>query len=147
AAMSWLMHAASLGLAVLVVRQARKSGGEIHNAGRGSGAFGGAADILLHLDYERDEKGHPKEDSTIRFLRLKSRLEREQLPPMRLDYEHGVYRLLDQHQVVSAGERMAELRRRVLVAIGGQRLSVEGMGGIREKVPARKSDLLKALEE
>src|SRR5207237_113817 len=65
-AMRWLLHVASSGTAVLVLRQGRKQGGEIHNAGRGSGAYGGAADILLHLDYVHDEKGRAMEESTRR---------------------------------------------------------------------------------
>lgn len=91
-AMNPLLQAAATGLAVLMVRQSRKDGGQIHNAGRGSSAFAGAASILLHLDYIRDEKGHYDDTSTLRFLSIKSRLEREQAPPMKLDYVDGKYR-------------------------------------------------------
>lgn len=48
-AMRPIQDAAATGLTVLVNRHDRKSGGEIGEAGRGSGAIGGAADVLLHL--------------------------------------------------------------------------------------------------
>ena len=48
-AMRPLLDAAAMGLAVLVNRHDRKSGGEIGDSGRGSGAIGGSADVLLHL--------------------------------------------------------------------------------------------------
>jgi hypothetical protein len=41
--------AAQDGLAVVILRHERKSGGEVGNAGRGSSAFGGAVDIVLRL--------------------------------------------------------------------------------------------------
>jgi hypothetical protein len=44
-----LQGAAASGIAVLTSRHERKSGGEIGDAGRGSSAFGGAADTLLTL--------------------------------------------------------------------------------------------------
>ena len=94
-AMGPLLQAAASGLAVAMLRQSRKTGGEIHNAGRGSGAFGGAASILLHLDYVRAENGRFDDSSTLRTLTLKSRLEREQVLPMKLDYADGKYRLVD----------------------------------------------------
>lgn len=88
-AMGPLLRAAGQGLAVLTIRQSRKTGGEIHNAGRGSGAFAGAASILLHLDYTNNDT------QTTRKLTIKSRLEREQPFPMNLDYSEGRYRLVD----------------------------------------------------
>jgi len=94
AAMAPLMQIAS-GLAILVLRQSRKEAAGIHNAGRGSGAYGGAADILVHLDYTRDEKGKVLEESTKRWLGVKSRLERDQVPSMQLDYADGKYVALD----------------------------------------------------
>lgn len=44
-----LQKAAAEGLAVLVVRHERKSGGSVGDSGRGSSAYGGAADIVLSL--------------------------------------------------------------------------------------------------
>jgi AAA domain len=48
-AMEPLQAAAASGLAVLVVRHERKSGGEVGDAGRGSSAFSGAVDIAVTL--------------------------------------------------------------------------------------------------
>ena len=48
-AMRPVHKAAAAGLAVLVVRHDRKSGGELGDSSRGSSAFSGAADILLSL--------------------------------------------------------------------------------------------------
>jgi len=47
AAMAPLQVAAADGLAVVVVRHERKAGGEVGDSGRGSTAFGGAADIVM----------------------------------------------------------------------------------------------------
>ena len=49
AAMAPLQAAAAQGLAVVVLRHERKSGGDVGDSGRGSSAFGGAVDILLAL--------------------------------------------------------------------------------------------------
>lgn len=57
AAMAPLEAVASRGLAVLVNRHDRKSGGEVGESGRGASAFSGAADILLHLQRANVE-GH-----------------------------------------------------------------------------------------
>jgi hypothetical protein len=52
-----LQAAAADGLAVLVLRHERKSGGEVGEAGRGSSAYGGGVDIILSL--RRAEGNHP----------------------------------------------------------------------------------------
>ena len=44
-----LQTAAAAGLAVLVSRHDRKSGGEVGDSGRGSSAYAGAVDIVIHL--------------------------------------------------------------------------------------------------
>jgi len=49
ACMKPLQEIAAAGTAVLTIRHERKSGGDIGDAGRGSSAFGGAADTLLTL--------------------------------------------------------------------------------------------------
>jgi hypothetical protein len=49
AAMLPLQKIAAEGIAVIVVRHARKSGGDVEDAGRGSSAFDGAADLILSI--------------------------------------------------------------------------------------------------
>jgi hypothetical protein len=63
-----LQEAAVKGIAVLALRQDRKSGGEVGDSGRGSGAFGGGFDILVAL---KRPPGQPRE--TIRTLESISR--------------------------------------------------------------------------
>jgi hypothetical protein len=144
AATAWLLTIAAQGVAVQVLRHARKSGGEIHNAGRGSGAYGGAADILLNLDYERDEKNNYEEDTTRRLLRLKSRLEREQLPPLKLDYRHGLYHLLE--KPITAKARVDSLADHVVQVLGtvGDPVTLPELMKLR---PARKTNMLGALAQ
>jgi hypothetical protein len=48
-AMAPLMLAAATGPAVVVIRHERKAGGEVGDAGRGSSAFGGSADIIVSV--------------------------------------------------------------------------------------------------
>jgi hypothetical protein len=57
-AMRPLQKAAEAGLAVLVLRHDRKSGGELGQSGRGSSAFSGASDIVFQLLDQR-HSGHP----------------------------------------------------------------------------------------
>ncbi|MBI4299113.1 MAG: AAA family ATPase [Chloroflexi bacterium] len=57
-AMAPLEEAAAQGLAVLISRHDRKSGGEIGDSGRGSSAFSGISDIIITLR-RADTKGHP----------------------------------------------------------------------------------------
>lgn len=56
-AMRPLGAVAAAGLAILVIRHDRKSGGELGDSARGSSAFGGAADVLVSLR-RVDGQGH-----------------------------------------------------------------------------------------
>ncbi len=58
AAVQPLQLAAAEGLAVLVIRHARKMGGDLGDEGRGSSAFSGAVDVLLSL--RRAEGNRPR---------------------------------------------------------------------------------------
>ncbi len=148
----------AVGIAIAVLRQARKSGGEIHNAGRGSGAYGGAADILLHLDYTKDDKGRVMEESSKRSLTIKSRLEREAVPPMELDYTQGRYfsgapmiigsksresirQDLKENGRSSPAEIAARtgLARNTVIKTLGRMEEVDGHQGVYELVPAALS--------
>jgi hypothetical protein len=65
-----LQDIAAQGPAVLTIRHERKSGGEIGDAGRGSSAFGGAADTLLTL---RRPQGNTR--PTVRKIECISRFD------------------------------------------------------------------------
>lgn len=62
--------AAQHGLGIITARHERKGGGPVEEAGRGSSAFGGAADILLNL---RRPEGNQRR--TVRILRGLSRFD------------------------------------------------------------------------
>jgi hypothetical protein len=66
-----LQAAAGEGIAVLSVRHERKSGGDVANAGRGSSAFTGAADIVLAI--RRPEGGNA--DPAVRHILALSRFD------------------------------------------------------------------------
>lgn len=99
-AMQPMLEIAALGVAVLTVRHERKSGGEIGDAGRGSSAFGGAADTLLAL---RRPQGNGR--PTIRKIECVSRF--DGLPSEALyEYVEGHYQYLGTESEIS--EREAE---------------------------------------
>jgi hypothetical protein len=83
-----LQETAAQGIGVLTIRHERKSGGEIGDAGRGSSAFGGAADTLLTL---RRPQGNSR--PTIRKIECISRF--DGLPAEALyEYRDGRYHYL-----------------------------------------------------
>ncbi|MBN1631743.1 MAG: AAA family ATPase [Thermoleophilia bacterium] len=88
AAMRPLQEMASAGLAVLVLRHERKSGGEVGDSARGSSAFGGAADILLSL--KKDPAGG---QDNRRILEAVGRLE-GWAPKLIIEMAGGHYRSL-----------------------------------------------------
>ena len=62
AVMKPLLVAANEGLAVLVIRHDRKSGGDVGDSARGSSAFAGAVDIILRLQRVPGEgKAHERD--------------------------------------------------------------------------------------
>lgn len=68
AAIMPVQAAAQAGLAVIIVRHDRKSGGEVGASSRGSSAFGGAVDIILQL-----KKAEGNARPTLRVLSALSR--------------------------------------------------------------------------
>ena len=83
-AMRPLQQAAAEGLAVVVVRHERKSGGEPGDSGRGSTAFAGAVDIVVTL---RRTEGSGE---NIRVLRALSRFD-ETPPEFSIELRDGMY--------------------------------------------------------
>ena len=80
-----LQNLTSEGIAVVAVRHDRKSGGEVGDAGRGSTAWGGAADTLINIT-----RGDGNSLSTVRNLSCISRFDG---PPEKLviDLRDGEY--------------------------------------------------------
>ena len=70
AAIDPLQRAAAGGLAVILTRHDRKSGGDVGESGRGSSAFGGAVDIILRL-----ARGEGNARPTLRLLSGVGRLD------------------------------------------------------------------------
>ncbi len=97
-AMAPLEMLASEGLAVVVCRHARKSGGELGDSARGSNAFGGIADILLGLS-ELPGQGH----TTRRELLARGRFDGI-TPRLFLELRDGHYVSLGSEADVSSRE-------------------------------------------
>ncbi len=78
-----VQEASATGLAVIVVRHERKSGGVVGEAARGSSAFAGAADIVISI---RRPEGNTK--PTLRTLQTLSRFDK--VPPDLVELtDHG----------------------------------------------------------
>ncbi len=104
-AMAPLQHAAAQsGLGIIVARHERKGGGPVEEAGRGSSAFGGAADILLNL---RRPEGNQRK--TIRVLRGLSRFDSVPDELMIELTDDGYVALGDKGALVAAETRQALL--------------------------------------
>jgi hypothetical protein len=100
-AMKPLQAAAAEGIAILTIRHERKSGGELGDAGRGSSAFGGAADTLMALR-RLEGRGRP----TIRKIDCISRF--EGLPAEAVyEYLDGRYEYLGSETEISDREAEA----------------------------------------
>jgi hypothetical protein len=98
-----LLGLAAKGTAVLTIRHGRKAGGEVGDAGRGSSAFGGAADTLLVL---RRLEGRGR--STLRKIECVSRF--EDLPA------EAIYEYLDGHyQYMGTETEISELEAETVI--------------------------------
>lgn len=96
--------AAQHGLGIITARHERKGGGPVEEAGRGSSAFGGAADILLNL---RRPEGNQRR--TVRMLRGLSRFDAVPDELMIELTEEGYVALGDKSALVAAETRDALL--------------------------------------
>jgi hypothetical protein len=104
-AMRPLEGAAADGLSIVALQHARKGGGEPDEAGRGSSAWGGAADIIVSLT--RCGAAHP---DTVREIRSVSRY--EETPDrvlIDLDEETHEYRVLGDTAHVATDRARAAL--------------------------------------
>lgn len=71
-AMAPLQAAAATGLAVIIARHERKSGGDVGDSGRGSSAFSGAVDTIVSL---RRPSGDAHAGANVRILECLSRFD------------------------------------------------------------------------
>jgi hypothetical protein len=71
-AMKPLQTAAADGLAIVIVRHERKSGGDVGDSGRGSSAFAGAVDVVLSI---RRPEGNHSMRPTLREIHALSRFD------------------------------------------------------------------------
>ena len=96
AAMAPLQEAAAVhGLAVLLTRHERKSGGDVGDSGRGSSAFAGTVDVVLSL-----RRGEGNSRPSIRVLRALSRFS-ETPDTLIIELDGDAYRALGDESAVA----------------------------------------------
>ena len=101
----------SAGLAVVAIRHARKGGGAINEAGRGSSAIAGGFDILARLDGDRNR---PRR----RILQTTGRVFPEEPAPLVVELQgDGVFRLVKEGR----GRSEEEVRRFILGLVPARR--------------------------
>jgi hypothetical protein len=98
-----LQEASAAGIAVVIVRHERKSGGDVGEAGRGSSAFGGAVDIMLSI-----RRGEGNSRSTVRVIRALSRFD-ETPDKLVVELRPGGYLALGRSRAVAAEEAKATI--------------------------------------
>ena len=134
-----LQQAAALGIAVLIIRHQRKGGGDVEDAGRGSSAFGGAADILLSL-----RRGDGNTRPSIRILRGLSRFS-ETPDNLVIELTAGGYINLGDESAVGR----AETREAILAIVPGTEAEALTSKEILEALPetVKRSLAYEALRE
>jgi hypothetical protein len=133
------------GLAVLTSRHDRKSGGEVGDSGRGSSAFAGAVDIVLHLQrLTGDQTGKERQrllDGISRFEETPDKLLIEFEPGQ--DGERSTFRAVgDVTQV-----RKEALRIEVLAWLPTRREDAPEFSELRKEMGVREFDLRRILRE
>lgn len=90
------------GIGVMIVRHARKSGGDIGEAARGASAWGGASDVLLQITNPRTQ-GHPNRrvlESLGRFYDSSK---------WTIDLEMGRYRLIGRGETAEREQAKSQI--------------------------------------
>jgi hypothetical protein len=137
-----LQAAAADGLAVLVSRHDRKSGGDVGDSGRGSSAYAGAVDVVIHLQrLPGDREGKERQ----RLLEAISRF--EETPDQTLlelaAEEPYEYRAIGEPEVV----RAIHLRSEVLANLSVDPDLGLDLTGLRELLACDRSMLSRVLWE
>jgi len=134
------------GLAVLVSRHDRKSGGEVGTSGRGSSAWGGVADIILHLQrLQGEQEGKEKQrllEGIGRFEEAPEKLLIELVPGS--EGEPYDYRVVGE-----AGEvRRESLRAEVMASMPvGREETAPTFTELRQEIGVREIELRRTLRE
>jgi len=138
-----LQTAAGAGLAVLVSRHDRKSGGDVGDSGRGSSAYAGAVDIVLHLQRLLGSNTAGKERQ-----RLLEGISRFEETPDKLLVELGPQ---EPHTYTALGDadvvRDQVLRRDILANLPTNPDDALSTGELKEAVTGAPADILRVLGE
>jgi hypothetical protein len=136
-----VQQAAADGLAVLLCRHDRKSGGDVGDSGRGSSAYAGAVDVVMHLQRTPAGLGHERQ-------RLLEGISRFEETPTNLMIELGPN---EPYEYAALGDatllRRQVLRREVLASLPMNPDDALGTRELLQMVNGRNEDILKALRE
>jgi hypothetical protein len=138
AAMEPLQTAASHGLAVVVVRHERKSGGDVGDSTRGSSAFAGAVDIVLAI--RRPEGGSA---GNVRVIHALSRFDETPDKLVIEMREDGTYEVLGDE----AGLSLRMAREFLTDALPRDSRSACALAGVWEKTKLPHSALYEAAKQ
>jgi hypothetical protein len=146
AAMQVMEHLQALSadkLAVLVSRHDRKSGGDVGDSGRGSSAYAGVADVILHLQRLMGRVATGRERQ--RLLEGISRFEEtpDKLLIELAQHEPYTYTALGDVDVL----RSQTLRREILATLPNNPDDGLSTAELKEAVAAKHEDLLRVLNE
>jgi hypothetical protein len=140
-----LQAATTDGLAVLTSRQDRKSGGDVGDSGRGSSAFAGAVDIVLHLQrLPGDQAGKERQrllDGISRFEETPDKLLVELEPGT--DGERATYRAVGDVGVV----RREALRIEILASLPTNRDDAPEFDELRKDLGIREIEVRRVLND
>ena len=140
-AMEPLQEAAGRGLAVVMGRHARKTGGQVGDSGRGSSAFPGAADIVLSI---RRPEGQGRD--TVREIHALARFE-ETPSLLVIELASTGYIVLGGRADVIAQDIRAALVN-VLLGLGNDALSLdELMTRLPQELKAKRTTVQTILKE
>ncbi len=132
-----LQEAAACGLAVVVLRHERKSGGEVGDSGRGSSAFAGAVDLVMSL---RRCEGNVR--PTIREIHAVGRFH-ETPNKLAVELTNEGYKALGSDAAV-AKQEAEEAIKKVLPRVASEALTLEE---IRDQTKVGRTTAQKAIED
>jgi hypothetical protein len=139
-AMGPLLAAAGDGLAVLVVRHDRKSGGAVGDSGRGSSAFAGSVDIALNI---RRESLLPPTSRVVSGLSRLDGVPEEVV----VDWDGSRYCLIGDISVIKATEKAEEVQSEILDLMRSKPGREWSQRGLRDELRRGADAIRPALED